>query len=107
MWVFVTTALPYEGALLGFQDVLLPIAKALQSRALLPNRPVFVLLDDADNLTEQQTRVLNTWVSYRSTDVISLKISTQLSYKTMQTSGGTVIEAPHDFSEIYFTSVRT
>lgn len=104
---FVTTALPYEGALLGFQDVLLPIAKALQSRALLPNRPVFVLLDDADNLTEQQTRVLNTWVSYRSTDVISLKISTQLSYKTMQTSGGTVIEAPHDFSEIYFTSVRT
>jgi hypothetical protein len=104
---FVSTPLPYEGALLGFQDVLLPIVKALQLRGLLPARPVFVLLDDADNLTEQQTRVLNTWVSYRSTDVISLKISTQLSYKTMLTSGGTVIEAPHDFSEIYFTSVRT
>lgn len=104
---FVSTALPYDGALLGFQDVLLPIVKALQLRKLLPARPVFVLLDDADNLTEQQTRVLNTWVSYRTTDVISLKISTQLSYKTMQTSGGTVIEAPHDFSEIYFTSVKT
>lgn len=104
---FVSIPLPYEGALLGFQDVLLPIVKALQFRKLLPARPVFVLLDDADNLTEQQTKVLNTWVSYRSTDVISLKISTQLSYKTMQTSGGTVIEAPHDFSEIYFTSVKT
>ena len=104
---FVSTPLPYEGPLLGFQDVLLPIVRALQLRRLLPARPVFVLLDDADNLTEQQTKVLNTWVSYRSTDVISLKISTQLSYKTMLTSGGTVIEAPHDFSEIYFTSVRT
>lgn len=104
---FVSTALPYNGALLGFQDVLLPIVKALQTRRLLPAQPVFVLLDDADNLTEQQTRVLNTWVSYRTTDIISLKISTQLSYKTMQTSGGTVIEAPHDFSEIYFTSVKT
>lgn len=104
---FVSTSLPYAGALLGFQDVLLPVVKSLQKRGLLPSRPVFILLDDADNLTEQQTKVLNTWVSYRSTDVISLKISTQLSYKTMDTSGGTAIEAPHDFSEIYFTSVKT
>lgn len=104
---FVSTPLPYTGALLGFQDAILPIVRSLQSRGLLPGCPVYILLDDADNLTEQQTRVLNTWVSYRSTDIISLKISTQLSYKTMETSGGTVIEAPHDFSEIYFTSVRT
>jgi hypothetical protein len=104
---FISDPMPYTGALIGFQDTILPIVKSLQSRALLPPCPVYILLDDADNLTEQQTRILNTWVSYRSTDVVSLKISTQLSYKTMKTSGGTVIEAPHDFSEIYFTSVRT
>lgn len=104
---FISTSLPYTGALFGFQDAVLPIVRSLQSHALLPECPVYILIDDADNLTEQQTRVLNTWVSYRSTDVVSLKISTQLSYKTMATSGGTVIEAPHDFSEIYFTSVRT
>jgi hypothetical protein len=104
---FVSTPLPYTGALLGFQDAILPIVRSLQRRGLIPSCPVYILIDDADNLTEQQTRVLNTWVSYRSTDVISLKISTQLSYKTTSTSGGTVIEAPHDFSEIYFTSVRT
>jgi hypothetical protein len=104
---FISDPMPYTGALIGFQDTILPIVKSLQSRTLLPPCPVYILLDDADNLTEQQTRVLNTWVSYRSTDIVSLKISTQLSYKTMKTSGGTVIEAPHDFSEIYFTSVRT
>lgn len=104
---FVSTPLPYTGALLGFQDAILPIVRSLQQCGLLPACPVYFLIDDADNLTEQQTRVLNTWVSYRSTDVVSLKISTQLSYKTMSTSGGTIIESPHDFSEIYFTSVRT
>jgi hypothetical protein len=104
---FTSTPLPYDGALIGFQDVLLPMVRSLQVRQLLPMRPVFILLDDADNLTEQQTKILNTWVSYRTTEVISLKISTQLNYKTFQTSSGVGIEAPHDFSVIQFTTVRT
>lgn len=104
---FVSTPLPYDGALLGFQDVLVPVVKALHKHKLIPPCPVFVLIDDADNLSEQQTKVLNTWVSYRSTEVISLKISTQLNYKTLMTSGEVRIEAPHDFSEVNFTTVRT
>ena len=104
---FVSMPLPYDGALLGFQDVLVPVVKALGKHKLIPPCPVFVLIDDADNLSEQQTKVLNTWVSYRSTEVISLKISTQLNYKTLMTSGDVRIEAPHDFSEINFTTVRT
>lgn len=104
---FTSAVVPYEGALLGFQDVLLPLVRALHSHKLSPTRPVFILIDDADNLTEQQTKVLNTWVSYRSTQVLSLKISTQLSYKTYLTSGGVSIEAPHDFSVIHFTTVKT
>jgi len=98
---------PYNGPLLGFQDVLLPVVQALRSTSILPDCPVFFLLDDADNLTLQQTKVLNTWVSYRSTDLVSLKISTQMGYKTYRTSSGIKIEAPHDYSEINFTSVYT
>lgn len=98
---------PYNGPLLGFQDVLLPVVRALRDASILPNCPVFFLLDDADNLSLQQTKVLNTWVSYRSTDLVSLKISTQMGYKTYRTSSGIKIEAPHDYSEINFTSVYT
>lgn len=99
--------LPYAGPLLGFQDVLLPIIDELRQYGLLPDCPVFFLLDDADNLSLQQTKVLNTWVSYRSTDNTSLKISTQMNYKTYRTTSGIKIESPHDYSEINFTSVYT
>lgn len=97
----------FEGPLMGFQDVLLAIIKGLSKYEIMPERPVYFLLDDADNLTEQQTEILNTWVSYRSTDIVSLKISTQMNYKTKRTSSGLAIEAPHDYSDINFTSVYT
>lgn len=100
-------ATPYQGALLGFQDVLIPLVQALAEMEITPQAPVYFLLDDADNLTEQQTQVLNTWVSYRTTGQLSLKISTQLNYKTYRTTSGMLIEAPHDFSAINFTSVHT
>ena len=98
---------PYQGALLGFQDVLLPVVKNLSRSKIIPHHPVYFLIDDADNLTEQQTQILNTWVFYRATDYVSLKISTQLNYKTFQTVSGASIESPHDFSKINFTSVQT
>ncbi|MDA8152971.1 MAG: hypothetical protein M0003_09720 [Acidithiobacillus sp.] len=98
---------PYQGTLLGFQDVLLPVVQELTASGIIPNAPVYFLLDDADNLTKQQTQILNTWVSYRSTGSISLKISTQLNYKTFNTTSGVAIESPHDFSSINFTSVHT
>jgi len=98
---------PYQGALLGFQDVLLPVIQRLSSCQIIPHAPVYLLLDDADNLTEQQTKILNTWVFYRTTGHVSLKISTQLNYKTFETVSGALIESPHDFSKINFTSVHT
>jgi hypothetical protein len=100
-------ASPYQGALLGFQDVLVPVVQALAEMDITPRSPVYFMLDDADNLTEQQTQVLNTWVSYRTTGQLSLKISTQLNYKTYRTTSGMLIESPHDFSAINFTSVHT
>lgn len=104
---FPGSTFPYQGALLGFQDVLLPVVQALSASQIIPNAPVYFLLDDADNLTEQQTQILNTWVSYRTNGSVSLKISTQLNYKTFRTTSGVKIEAPHDFSSINFTSVHT
>lgn len=98
---------PYQGALLGFQDVLLPVVQKLSASQIIPHAPVYFLLDDADNLTEQQTQILNTWVSYRTTGSVSLKISTQLNYKNYRTTSGMIIETPHDFSSINFTSVHT
>lgn len=98
----------YTGVLFGFQDTLLPIIKAFNEAKILPSPiPIYFLLDDADNLTRQQTQILNTWVSYRSTDLVSLKISTQLNYKSFETVSGIRIQAPHDFTKIQFTSILT
>lgn len=52
-----------------------------------------------------QTKVLNTWVSYRSTKDICLKISAQLDYKTHLTTNDKRIDAPHDYSEINISTV--
>lgn len=103
---FTNEAKPYTGALLSFQEVMLPIITSLATKKLIP-APVYFLLDDADNLSMQQTMILNTWVSYRTTEIVSLKISTQLNYKTYKTTSKIRIEAPHDFSAIHFTSVQT
>ena len=102
-----TQITPFSGAILGFQDTLLPIVSEFIDSGIIPNIPVYFLLDDADNLSLLQTKVLNTWVSYRSTNKVSLKISTQLNYKTYETISSIRIQSPHDFSRIEFTTNRT
>jgi hypothetical protein len=97
----------YEGALLGFLDFLKPFTLALRSLSFMPKAPVFLLIDDADNLSEEQTRILNTWVSSRGVAELSLKVSTQLRYKTYRTVSGQQIEMPHDFSEVEISNVYT
>ena len=98
---------PYTGVLLGFHDFLLPLFKDVSNLTFMPNGPIFLMVDDADNLTEKQTEILNTWVSSRITGSICLKIATQLNYKTFRTINGGKIEAPHDFSEINIATIYT
>jgi hypothetical protein len=98
---------PYEGPLLGFRDFLFPLLGNLRRIKSLPQGPVYLIVDDADNLNLLQTLVLNTWVSYRTTDEVSLKISTQLRYKTFSTTTGNRIETPHDYGEIDAFSMFT
>lgn len=93
--------IPYEGPLTDFVDFVEPVILGLKSLSMFPqDKPFYILIDDAGYLNLPQTKVLNTWVSYRSTKNICLKISTQLDYKTHLTSNGKRIDAPHDFSEI-------
>lgn len=93
--------IPYEGPLTDFVDFVEPIILGLKSLSMFPqDKPFYILIDDAGYLNLPQTKVLNTWVSYRSTKNICLKISTQLDYKTHLTSNGKRIDAPHDYSEI-------
>lgn len=99
-------ATPYTGALTDFVDFVLPIIKGLKRISLFPQeKPFYILIDDAGYLNLAQTKVLNTWVSYRSTKDICLKISAQLDYKTHLTANDKRIDAPHDYSEINISTV--
>ena len=93
--------IPYEGPLTDFIDFVEPLILGLKRISVFPQeKPFYILIDDAGYLNLSQTKVLNTWVSYRSTRNICLKISTQLDYKTHLTSNGKRIDDPHDYSEI-------
>ena len=98
---------PYESALFGYVDFLLPFIKLVIELNITPSGPIFLMLDDADNLPERMQKVVNSWVSYRTTDQICLKISTQQRYKTWRTIQGTLIESPHDYSEIDINTIYT
>jgi hypothetical protein len=99
---------PYQGILLGYREFLFPILSELNQMSFMPrNKPVYFLLDDADNLNSLQTQVLNTWVSLRTGSSVAFKISTQLAYKTLLTASKQRIETPHDFREIHVSSIHT
>lgn len=104
---FTATPLPYTGPLTGYLDFMVPLVQGLRKLPFMARGPVYLLIDDADNLNQTQTRILNTWVSYRTIGDISLKISTQLRYKSFGTAFGGTIDAPHDYSEVYISSVYT
>lgn len=103
----VDSRVSYEGPLFGFHDFFVPMVERLKCFSFIPQGPVYFFIDDADNLNLLQTKVLNTWVSYRTYKIISLKISTQMRYKTYLTLSGERIENPHDYSEILVSDVYT
>lgn len=97
----------YQGPLCGYLDFLYPILCDLRQLPLMPDGPLYLLLDDADMLSESQTRVLNSWISTRTSHEVSLKISTQLRYKTYGKVSSGTIESPHDYSEVNITDLYT
>lgn len=98
---------PYQGPLFGYLDFLHPILCGLRKLSSMPNGPIFLLLDDADNLNITQTKILNSWVYTRTQADVSIKISTQMRYKTYKTINGQSIQTPHDFSETNISTIYT
>jgi hypothetical protein len=98
----------YEGSILGYLDFLYPMLVALKNIDFFPSeRPFFLLIDDADNLNLTQTKILNSWVSYRTSAKVSLKISTQTHYKTYRALNNETIDTPHDYSEVNIATIYT
>lgn len=95
----------YTGALFGYLDLLLPTLDLCKQFNFLPDAPFFLMLDDADNTPQAVQRILNTWVSCRTSDTVCLKISTQMGYKTFITTAGKFIENPHDYCEVDLTTI--
>src|SRR5262249_6590341 len=55
---FSTSPLPFTGPLFGYLDFLLPFLKQIKSLPFMPKGPIFLLLDDADNLSVTQAKIL-------------------------------------------------
>lgn len=98
---------PYDSALCGYTDFLFPILHSLKDLSFLPTGPVYLLIDDADYLSRPQTIALNSWVSTRTQSDVSIKISTQLRYKTFATMSGLPIQSPHDYQNINIADIYT
>lgn len=94
--------------LIDYIDFMLPVFSEMAKIPCFPKgKPFFLLVDDAGYLNETQTKVLNTWVSYRTTGDICIKLSTQLDYKTYLTTNGKRIDSPHDYTEINIATIYT
>lgn len=99
--------MPYNGPICTFSDFLYPLLKKIKELPCMPEGTIYLLIDDADNLNKVQTKILNTWVSLRTSKDISFKISTQLNYKTYRTINNSRIDTPHDYSEINISEIYT
>lgn len=100
--------IPYLGPLCLYFDFLFPILKEIRKFSFLPKAPIYLMVDDADELSLTQTKILNSWVSFRSTADVCYKISsTHLRYKTYYTTSNSRIDSPHDYSELDLTEVYT
>ncbi|HVT16838.1 MAG TPA: hypothetical protein VHQ90_11770 [Thermoanaerobaculia bacterium] len=104
---FQAKLLPYTGALCGYLDLLVPLVEDLRSLSFIPHGPVYLLVDDGDYLNEIQTRILNSWISTRTSASISIKVSTALNYKSFYTLSRQRIDSPHDYSEVNMNDIYT
>ena len=97
----------YTGSFFNYLDFLFPILSGFRTIKGFPNCPVYLMVDDAHCLTLPQTRILNSWIATRTTQWISIKVSTQYSYRTYYTVTGGTIDTPHDYKQIDMSDVYT
>lgn len=104
---FTCEPIPYEGSLYEYLSFIVPLIDGLKKISCFSGKCVYFLIDDAHMLDTLQTRILNNWISTRTSGTVSLKISSQYNYKNYYTTNGEMIETPHDFSEVDMTMVYT
>ena len=104
----------FDLPLLSYRMFLHPFLQGIREFSGFPKeRNIHLFIDDADNLSQTQTKVLNSWLGMRLQPSISLKVSTQLGkYKSFLSTDGTLVESPHDYqlvniSDKYTTSKAT
>lgn len=102
---FTKELLPFEEEIYDYLDFLLPVLDNLSN--IINQSTIYLLIDDAQCLTETQTCILNSWVSTRTSRRVSFKISSQYNYKSFYTIQGSTIDSPHDFSLIDMASIYT
>lgn len=92
----------YDLPILSYVRFLVPVFSQLVQLSGFPkNKNIYFFIDDADNLSLTQTKILNTWIACRTQPTISLKVSTQYElYKTHLTSNDILIESPHDYQSV-------
>ena len=91
----------YKLPLLSFARFLSPFLKGVRDLLNLAGKNVYLLIDDADNLSVTQTRILNSWIIARTQPEISIKVSSQVSkYKSFMGTNRVLVETPHDYHEI-------
>lgn len=92
----------YELPLLSFLRFIVPVFKGIvKLPGFRADANIYFFIDDADNLSMTQTKILNTWIACRTQPTISLKVSTQYElYKTYLTANDVLIESPHDYQSV-------
>jgi hypothetical protein len=92
----------YNLPLLSFLRFIVPVFNELMNLPGFPNKkPVYIFIDDADNLSKKQIEILNTWLACRTQPNISIKVSSQIGlYKTYLTTNGVLVESPHDYQDV-------
>lgn len=91
----------YDLPLLSYHMFLIPFLRGCIKLLGLTGKNIYLLIDDADNLSITQTKILNTWLSSRTAPEISLKVASQIGkYKTYLNVNGVFVEAPHDYHEL-------
>ncbi len=83
----------YSSSLFSFERFIVPVFREVMQLNNFPKgKPLFIFIDDADNLSEIQTKILNTWLLCRTQPTISLKVSSQIGlYKTYLTNNDVLL----------------
>lgn len=99
----------YSSSLFSFERFIVPVFKQIMQLNNFPkDKPLFIFIDDADNLSEIQTKILNSWLLCRTQPTISIKVSSQIGlYKTYLTKNDVLIESPHDYQDVNISYLYT